>query len=205
MPPILPPPGSKASAHGEPNRSALTKNFIKFSELLSPRTLPERIQEWAEQPAHVGVSIRDHQRAGSDATARDPERQDSEARTIQEAEGGAEALVDPLELALCNPALGLANHPPEGAGGPRGVLSLDPLVTELVRAVAWGGDRRRGAARLELGGSRFGGTSVVVHAEGRELTLELDAPAHVDTEELAARLTQRLESRGLVVRSLTFK
>jgi hypothetical protein len=73
------------------------------------------------------------------------------------------------------------------------------LASEIVRTIAWGGDRRRGAARIELGGERFGGTKVTVEVDGDRLRLGLDAPPGVDSVELRQRLTARLERRGLSV------
>jgi hypothetical protein len=77
------------------------------------------------------------------------------------------------------------------------------MVSEIVQSLAWGGDRRRGAARIELGGKKLGGASVIVHAEDGELTLELTAPTHVNAIELAERLKERLERRGFTIRSLS--
>lgn len=109
--------------------------------------------------------------------------------------------VDPLEVHLSSPAANLA---PQQAESPqRASAWVDQLACELVRAVAWGGDRRRGAARLELGGARFGGTRVTIRADADGLTVELDAPPQVDAAELAVRLRERLEKRGLLVRSVT--
>lgn len=113
-------------------------------------------------------------------------------------------MLDPLELAMAAPpapAAALA-HPDPGA---RGASFLDPLVSELVRSLAWGGDRRRGAARVELGGKRFGGASVVVVAEGKDISLEVTAATHADAAELGERLRERFERRGLTVRAVTLK
>lgn len=110
-------------------------------------------------------------------------------------------LLDPLELAMATP---LGSLPPNTRDlGPSVASLLDPLVAELVRSIAWGGDRRRGAARLELGGKRFGGASVVVHADGKAIALEIAAPAHADAHELGERLRERFEARGLTVRTVT--
>jgi hypothetical protein len=82
---------------------------------------------------------------------------------------------------------------------PRAALLPERLVGEVVRSLAWGGDRRRGAARIELGGERFSGTRVVVEVEGTALRLGLDAPPGVDVEELRSRLVRRFEARGFSV------
>ena len=87
----------------------------------------------------------------------------------------------------------------EAPAGERGTSLPDRLVAEIVRTIAWGGDRRRGAARLELGGERFAGIKVTIEVEGDRLRLELDAPPGVDAVELRERITTRLERRGLSV------
>jgi hypothetical protein len=75
----------------------------------------------------------------------------------------------------------------------------EQLAADVVRSIAWGGDRRRGAARIELAGERFGGTRIVVEVEGNRLRLSLDAPSGVDTLELRSRLCSRFAERGLEV------
>jgi len=71
------------------------------------------------------------------------------------------------------------------------------LVSDVVRSLAWGGNQRRGAAKLELGGERYGGTRLVVEVDGDRLRLQVDAPPGVDSEELRARLAERFARRGL--------
>jgi len=80
--------------------------------------------------------------------------------------------------------------------------SLDPLVSELLRSIAWGGDRRRGTARIELGSGRYGGTTLKVDVVDDGVRVVLEAPPGVDTEALGARLAERFEARGLRVDSL---
>ncbi len=82
---------------------------------------------------------------------------------------------------------------------PAGALP-DRLVSDVVRSIAWGGNQRRGAARIELGGERYGGTRLVVEVDGDELRLRVDAPPGVDTDDLRARLAERFARRGLSLR-----
>jgi hypothetical protein len=69
---------------------------------------------------------------------------------------------------------------------------------EAVRRVAWGGDRRRGVARIELGG-KYAGTSIVVRGDGRDLAVRVEVARGSDAGDLPARLVERLEARGLRV------
>jgi hypothetical protein len=71
-------------------------------------------------------------------------------------------------------------------------------IEEAVRRVAWGGDRRRGVARIELGGEHAG-SAIVVHGEGQSVALSLHSVAGARTAELAERLLERLRARGLDV------
>jgi hypothetical protein len=118
------------------------------------------------------------------------------------------APVDPLAMSLACVAPG-AGATPEASASPPGVAAAGAaidatLAAEVLKRVAWGGDRRRGVARLELGGD-LAGTVVVVHGEGREVTLELTLPAGRSAGELPERLAARLRARGLVVRDLVVR
>lgn len=83
--------------------------------------------------------------------------------------------------------------------------SLELIAPELLRAIAWGGDRRRGTARLELGGSRYAGATLQIEAAAHVVSVELEAPAGVDASELAERIEKRLRGRGLEVASLVVR
>jgi hypothetical protein len=80
--------------------------------------------------------------------------------------------------------------------------SLEDLLPELVRKIAWSGDSRRGAVRLELGAGALEGTTLLVQAEGDRVRVVLNAPAHADLEPWRARIQARLARRGLDVELL---
>jgi hypothetical protein len=161
-----------------------------------------------QRPAEPSVPDRD-ERPVLPKTARRADAADSDLETAATREVGEQPAhdrpaLDPLELALSRPTLpGLAVPAPFVESVPRATAWVDPMVAEIVQSLAWGGDRRRGAARIELSGKKLGGASVVVHAEDGELTLELTAPAHVNALELGERLKERLERRGFAIRSLS--
>jgi hypothetical protein len=109
-----------------------------------------------------------------------------------------------MSLACVGPAaapeLVVAQASVTAAGG-----ALDAvLAAEVLQRVAWGGDRRRGVARLELGGD-LAGAVVGVRGEGREVALELTLPAGRSASDLPERLGARLAARGLVVRELVVR
>jgi hypothetical protein len=116
--------------------------------------------------------------------------------------------VDPLALSLACASSGPASAPEPHAlhlgVAPTGATVDVALAAEVLQRVAWGGDRRRGVARLELGGE-FAGTVVIVHGEGREVALELTLPVGRCAGELPERLAARLTARGLVVRELVVR
>lgn len=74
---------------------------------------------------------------------------------------------------------------------------LQNLIAGLARRVAWGGDRRKASARIELSEGALAGATLVVHAEHRSVTVELELPVGValagDWQE---RIRERLEGRG---------
>jgi hypothetical protein len=114
--------------------------------------------------------------------------------------------LDPLARSLALPLLGAATPPamtnsappaPASASAPADNAEL-ALLEAVVERIAWGGDRRRGVARIELGGA-LTGTSIVVHGEGREVALRIELGRDADARTLPERLTSRLRARGLTV------
>ena len=118
------------------------------------------------------------------------------------------AQIDPLELALApapDPHRGLILEPLPVELGARAVGKApaleSALVEHVVRRVVWGGDRRRGVARIELDGD-FEGTTIWVRGEGRALELEVLLGPGLKSESLPERLLGRLRARGLEVSGL---
>lgn len=77
--------------------------------------------------------------------------------------------------------------------------SLEELVPQLVRRIAWGGDARRGSVRMELGAGELAGATLVVHADGGRVRVELTVPSGADAEAWRDRIERRLAARGLDV------
>lgn len=114
--------------------------------------------------------------------------------------------LDPLVRSLALPLLGAATpagmmHSPGAspacASAPAASAET-ALLEAVVERIAWGGDRRRGVARIELGGA-LAGTSIVVHGEGREVALRIELGRDADARTLPERLTSRLRARGLTI------
>lgn len=77
--------------------------------------------------------------------------------------------------------------------------SLEELVPQLVRRIAWGGDARRGSVRMELGAGELAGATLVVHADEGRVRVELTVPSGADAEAWRDRIERRLAARGLDV------
>jgi hypothetical protein len=77
---------------------------------------------------------------------------------------------------------------------------MEELLPQLVRRIAWAGDRRRASAQLELGGTVHAGTVVTVHADHGRVRVELDGPG---AEGLRERIGERLRARGIDLESIS--
>lgn len=114
--------------------------------------------------------------------------------------------VDPLTRALAVPPTRLS--PPEPALGqvPTSALSThsipDEWIERVVRRFAWGGNGRRGTARLELGVGPLAGATLTLHAEGDEVVVRVEGAKGDQAAAWAAQLTSRLGGRGIVVRDV---
>jgi hypothetical protein len=87
-----------------------------------------------------------------------------------------------------------------GTQPPMPVLPREILLEQLVRRLSWGGNGRKGSARIELGSGSLAGSTVVVHAEGSEVSIELDGPAGAEAQAFCERVSERLAARGFIVR-----
>jgi hypothetical protein len=114
---------------------------------------------------------------------------------------GNQAQLDPLEIVLAVPATPAA--PLASDFTPRADFAT--AVEELVRRISWGGDRRSGTARIELGNGSLEGGSILVQALGRQVQVELDLPAGFDGRALEQRLRERLAARGIEVAAFSLR
>jgi hypothetical protein len=112
-----------------------------------------------------------------------------------EEEGADSVVVDPLELSLARP-LGFSPRDPVKPASPAPDALTVAWIERAVDRLSFGGDRRTGIARIELGGS-WTGTVLVVRASGREVQLELELAGRPGGAALAERLAARLRARGL--------
>ncbi len=107
--------------------------------------------------------------------------------------------LDPLSRSLSQPLRPPVASP---AAAPAPPLELEQLLRDLVRRAAWGGDRRRGTARIELAAGELAGATLLVEADSNDLRIDLELPAGVAAEPWRERLATRLRERGFDVREL---
>ncbi len=76
-------------------------------------------------------------------------------------------------------------------------VSLEDLVPQLVKKIAWSGDAHRGTVRMELGAGELAGATLTVSAENGRVSVRVDTPPGTDTAAWRERLSNRLEAKGL--------
>lgn len=117
-------------------------------------------------------------------------------------------LLDPAArhaASLAPPALSTTTPvtPAEASEAPLRARSLEELLPALVRRIAWAGDKHKGTVRLELGAGAYAGTTVVVHADGGRVRVEISGSEGPELDRLRQRLDGRLRGHGLDVESVT--
>lgn len=105
--------------------------------------------------------------------------------------------VDPLQRVLAH------STPAPESVTPHPVNPAPALeLWRAVRRIAWGGDRQRSVAYIELGAGELNGAAVTLEARGRAISLVLELPPGVASAGWAQRLAERLARRGLEVESV---
>ncbi|HVH44614.1 MAG TPA: hypothetical protein VM925_19805 [Labilithrix sp.] len=135
------------------------------------------------------------------ARAREPDRED---KTEQEP-------FDPLDptsrwtAQLAPPGLTMSSIEPAASStsteiAPHARVSMEELVPQLVKRIAWAGDRKRGTVHLELGAGPHAGTIVTVFSDAGRVRVELQGAS---ADALRPRIEARLRQRGLDVESVS--
>ena len=132
-------------------------------------------------------------------------RRHPEAGFDPEAKEAPTAALDPLlcQLAVNSGASSFVQANPATPVAPAALPlreDLQNLLTGLSRRAAWGGDRRKGSARIELSEGALAGATLVVHAEQRAVSVELELPSGVAASGWQQRIADRLEARGFSAR-----
>jgi hypothetical protein len=116
-------------------------------------------------------------------------------------------LLNPMTRMLARPSasLGRASEglPPASDGISAATrVSLEHMLSRLVRRIAWSGDARAGAAHLEIGAGALEGATLTIHADGGAVRVSLRLPPGTDAQEWRERLARRLGGRGLALAEL---
>jgi hypothetical protein len=112
---------------------------------------------------------------------------------------------DPRDPAMTYPAFPLApSIEPQAASAASHAafspaLTFEELLPQYVRRIAWSGDGKKGAVRLELGAGSLAGSTLLIEADDRDVRVHLSAPSDVDGAAWGERIRQRLVARGLNV------
>ena len=106
---------------------------------------------------------------------------------------GLEALMQPLMTTLPTPVPPAPSVP----SGPGPSSPLEEILPALVRKIAWSGDARKGAVRIELGAGALAGATLLVASDGGRVQVTLSARSDVELEPWRERIAARLADRGL--------
>ena len=106
------------------------------------------------------------------------------------------AYVDPLHRALAHSAPPPAECP--GAPLTNPAVAMEDMW-RAVRRIAWGGDRQRGIAYIELGAGTLKGATLTLEARGKAISVVVDLPPGTSNAGWVERLAERLARRGLEV------
>ena len=78
-------------------------------------------------------------------------------------------------------------------------VSLEELIPQLVKKIAWSGDAKAGTVRMELGAGDLAGSTLTVSAENGRVSVHIAAPPGTDASAWKNRIATRLEARGISV------
>lgn len=112
---------------------------------------------------------------------------------------GLSPWVDPLQRVLAHSAWAHSEATASPVTHP--ALAMDQLW-RAVRRMAWGGDRQRSVAYIELGSGTLAGAALMLEARGQAISVVVDLPPGASHAGWAERLTDRLARRGLEVLSV---
>jgi len=113
---------------------------------------------------------------------------------------GLEACHDPLVRVFA--ASPLAQPTPDAAAARALPGMLAPELLQLLRRVAWSGDRSRGVAYLEIGAGELAGATLTIESHSGQVSLALELPPGASSRDWEQRLSSRLERCGLNVASV---
>lgn len=167
---------------------------VKTDELAAQMLSRDRAKPSSGDSAHAGD---DREELG---IRRDASESDSSDHLLDPL---CRALAIGLEWKSFGPATtGMADAPSAEPVAAAARVSLEQVLDQLVKKIAWSGDSRAGTARVELGAGALAGATLLVQAEGSEVRVTLELPPGVDAAGWRDRLERRLSARGLRISEL---
>jgi hypothetical protein len=165
---------------------------------LSPGAVPRALQP---PPAGGGDPTKGLLQHAGDPV---PDALDGRSRSIT----AHEDPLDPMlrQTAQFGPPLSTQPLPtptsPEAAVTARAMTSLEELLPQLVRKIAWSGDGKRGAVRMELGAGALAGSTLMLESDRGRVRVHLDTPPGVDGQAWKQRIGARLAEKNIDVESI---
>jgi hypothetical protein len=101
------------------------------------------------------------------------------------------------QVALDAGSLGAVVEPQRSLAAPLIVPVHLSGMERLLKRVAWGGDGKRGVARIEFAAGALSGATLQIEANQGSLSLLLELPPGASSGEWVGRLRHRLRARGL--------
>jgi len=191
-----PPPPPPARPHA-PNAPALLVKGPLFASILADKALPAAPKLPPPPQAPQGAVTTALPQAVI-AVHAEPDKHQKHAAHDDE--------LDPStrQTAQLAPPMTAPARPDEAAAAPlaNARVSLEDLVPQLVKKIAWSGDAQRGTVRMELGAGELSGATLTVSAEHGRVSVRVDTPPGTDTGAWRDRLHARLAARGLDVESV---
>ena len=193
-PPVAPAAAPPRPPPPIPRHGAIVPKGLPFAHVLAAGPqLPRHAEATPAQPAQAPTAL---PQAVHGIEAEPDERHHHAGRGDDELDPSARQaaqLAPPMAFAAPKPA------DPAAAPLANARVSLEDLVPQLVKKIAWSGDAQRGTVRMELGAGELAGATLTVSAEHGRVSVRVDTPPGTDTAAWRERLASRLAAKGIAL------
>jgi len=184
------------AVHGPPH----APKGLAFAHILAAQpAVTAKLPKAPETPATPGTKVETALPQAVQGISADPEkrghRHERETDELDPSARQAAQLAPPMMV-------GPREEASSAAPATNARVSLEDLVPQLVKKIAWSGDAHRGTVRMELGAGELAGATLTVSAEHGRVSVRVDAPPGTDTSAWRERLSSRLEAKGLRLESV---
>ncbi len=171
-------------------------NILGAMPILTPK-VPTAMPQLDAQGCKMQTSL-----ASLGAQAVLPVHPDADKRRRPSADDLDPSARQAAQLAPPMPMTAFENEKQEVAAQTNARVSLEDLVPQLVKKIAWSGDSQRGTVRMELGAGELAGSTLTVSADNGRVSVDVAAPPGTDLAAWRERLSSRLAARGLSLDSV---